>query len=89
MILYFACNLVAISFNFVDFIYYKFTFSRSAVNILESVQHESNKGKLFADFLKNYWYVFLLYFVCAFLWIFLYTRVKVKEKNTNRKECMC
>ena len=33
MILYFACNLVAISFNFVDFIYYKFTFSRSAVNI--------------------------------------------------------
>ncbi|MCT3700144.1 sulfatase [Elizabethkingia anophelis] len=85
MILYFACNLVAISFNFVDFIYYKFTFSRSAVNILESVQHESNKGKLFADFLKNYWYVFLLYFVCAFLWIFLYTRVKVKEKKYEQK----
>ena len=84
-VIYFACNFIAIMFNFVDFIYYKFTFSRSASNVMESVQHESNKAKLFGNFLVSYWYVFLLYFVCAFLWIFLYKRVKVKEREYPNK----
>lgn len=84
-IIYFVCNLIAIAFNFIDFIYYKFTFGRSTMNIFESIEHESNKMRLFFDFLINYWYVFLLYFACAGLWIFLYRKIKVKEKKHTQK----
>lgn len=85
-ILYFICNFIAIAFNFIDFIYYRFTFSRSTMNIFESVEHETNKGRLFMDFLVNYWYVFVLFFVCAGLWIFLYSLVKVKERKYLNKK---
>ncbi|WP_166520514.1 LTA synthase family protein [Elizabethkingia argenteiflava] len=83
--IYFVCNLGAIAFNFIDLIYYRFTFTRSAINILESVQHETNKAKLFVDFLKNYWYIFLLYIICMLIWITLYNFIKVKEKNYTNK----
>ena len=79
---YFATNLVAYATNFIDFIYYKYTFGRSTVTITDSVAHETNKMLLFFNFLANYWHVFLLFFICAFLWIFLYKRVKVKQERT-------
>lgn len=76
--IYMISNSIGISLNFVDFIYYKFTFSRSTVNIFESVENENNKMALFFNFIVNYWYVFVLFFVLLIFWIFLYKRVKVK-----------
>jgi len=80
--LYFATNLIAYSTNFIDFIYYKYTFGRSTVTITDSVAHETNKMLLFFNFLLNYWHVFLLFFICAFVWIYLYKIVKVREERT-------
>lgn len=84
-IIYFACNLFAMVFNYADLIYYKFTLSRSASNLFESLEHETNKVQLFSGFLVRYWYVFVLYFVMAFLWIYFYKQVKVKEKEYASK----
>ncbi len=75
--LYFITNLITISFNFIDFIYYKFTFGRSSINILESIENEQNKSTLGFNFLVNYWYVFVLFFAMAWLWIYLYKKVRV------------
>jgi len=75
--IYFATNLLAYSANFIDFIYYQYTFSRSTRASLDTLENESNKFLLFSRFLVNYWHVFLLFFIVAFLWIWIYKKVNV------------
>lgn len=79
--LYFVTNLLAYSTNFIDFIYYRFNFGRSTIAMTDSIAHESNKGLLFLNFLINYWHVFVLFFICAFLWIFLYKKIKTADEK--------
>lgn len=83
--LYFATNLFAYSFNFVDFIYYKYTQSRSTIAALDVVKHETNLGTLFLSFIIDYWHVFALFFAIAFLWVYLYKRVKIVTVIPNKK----
>lgn len=77
--LYFSTNLLMYSANFIDFIYYRYTFSRSTRASLDTLENESNKSELFFNFLLNYWHVFLLFFALAYIWILLYKRTKVKQ----------
>jgi phosphoglycerol transferase MdoB-like AlkP superfamily enzyme len=81
--LYFAVNLVFYTANFIDFIYYKYTFNRSTRASLDTLQNESNKGSLFLNFLVNYWHVFFLFFLMAFLWMYCYKKVKVKHHESK------
>lgn len=76
---YFIPNLFFFSFNFVDFIYYKYNFSRLTLAAWDVLKHEESKGGMLFRFLITYWHVFLLYIVVAALWIFLYQKVKVKQ----------
>jgi phosphoglycerol transferase MdoB-like AlkP superfamily enzyme len=79
---YFIFNGIAYATNFLDFIYYRFTYTRSTIALLDFVKNESNKGGLFTRFIVTYWHVYLLFFILLFLWIFLYNKVKIK--NTKR-----
>ena len=81
--LYFTVILIFYTANFIDFIYYKYTFNRSTRASLDTLQNESNKGSLFLNFLVNYWHVFFLFFLMAFLWIYLYKKVKVKHHESK------
>ena len=77
--IYFGMNLLAYATNFVDLIYYKFTYARTTTAIINVIEHEVNLTKLFLSFIVDFWYVFILYFLCAWLWIYLYKKVKVKQ----------
>lgn len=77
--LYFTTNLLMYSANFVDFIYYRFTFSRSTRASLDTLENESNKMALLFNFMLNYWHVFFLFFALSYLWILLYKRTKLKH----------
>lgn len=79
--LYFITNLSIYATNFVDFIYYKFTFNRSTRASLDSLENEGNKMELFFNFLVRYWHVFVLFFLLSYLWIYLYKKVKVKTES--------
>lgn len=79
LVFYFISNLAWYATNFIDFIYYGFVYTRSSSNILESVEHESNKLQLLFNFVTSYWYVFLLFVLCALLWVFLYRLVPLKK----------
>ncbi len=74
--LYFIPNLIGYATNFVDFIYYRYNFGRSTIAAVDSLEHESNKGLLFLNFVLNYWHVFLLYFLLAFVWVYSYKKFK-------------
>lgn len=77
--LYFISNLLFYALNFVDFIYYKYNFSRLTLAAWDILKHEESKGGMLFRFLITYWHVFLLYIVVSFLWIYLYQKVKVKH----------
>ena len=79
--LYFIPNLVAYSANFIDFIYYRYTFSRSTRASLDTLENESNKMLLLFDFILNYWHVFLLFFALSFILILLYKKTKILHKT--------
>lgn len=83
---YFVCNLIPYSANFIDFIYYKFTLARTTINVFDTLENESNLSTLFFGFLTRYWYIFLLFFVSAAIWIWLYRKVKIQPQIiTNKK----
>jgi phosphoglycerol transferase MdoB-like AlkP superfamily enzyme len=77
--LYFGSNLVTYATNFIDFIYYKFTFARTTSAALDVLENETNKTKLFLNFLVEYWHVFLLFLLCSLVWLYLYKKVTVKS----------
>ena len=83
--LYFIINLFAYATNFIDFIYYKFTFARTTIVVLNVLKHETNKTVLFLNFLIEYWHVFVLFIVFSALWIFLYKRITVIAFQPTKK----
>lgn len=82
--LYFGTNLLAYATNFVDFIYYKFTFARTTSAVMSVLEHETNKATLFSNFLVEYWHVWVLFLLCAGLWVFLYKKVSVQDFKPTR-----
>jgi phosphoglycerol transferase MdoB-like AlkP superfamily enzyme len=83
--LYFITNLAAYATNFIDFIYYKFTYARTTVVALNVIEHETNKSTLFLSFLIDYWYVFILFILFSVLWIILYRKVRVELAHPPKK----
>lgn len=79
--IYFIFNLTAYAINFVDFIYYRFTFSRTTKVVFETLENETNKSSMFFRFLANYWHVYLLFLLMMVSWIFLYRKVKLNQKR--------
>jgi phosphoglycerol transferase MdoB-like AlkP superfamily enzyme len=77
--LYFSFNLLAYATNFIDFIYYKYTFARTTIVALSVLEHETNKTTLFLSFLIDYWHVLVLLILASALWIYLYKKVKIND----------
>ena len=79
--IYFITNLFAYATNFIDFIYYRYTFSRSTIASVDTLQNESNKMLLFFNFLIHYWDVFFWFFLLSFVWIVLYKKIKIARDH--------
>ncbi|WP_313808184.1 sulfatase-like hydrolase/transferase [Flavobacterium sp.] len=82
--IYFIFNFIAYSANFVDFIYYKYIYSRTTIAVIDVLEHETNKGNMFFRFMVSYWHVYLLFIVLAILWIYLYKFVKVDYQKPEK-----
>jgi phosphoglycerol transferase MdoB-like AlkP superfamily enzyme len=76
---YFATNLLVYATNYIDFIYYKYTYARTTIVALEVIKHETNKKVLLFSFFIDYWHVFVLFVLFSSLWIYLYKKVRIKE----------
>lgn len=79
--LYFVTNLIAYTLNFVDFIYYKYNYSRTTITVFNVLKDESNVAVMLFRFLFTYWHVLLLFILASWLWIFLYKKYKVSTVN--------
>jgi len=84
--LYFITNLIAYATNFIDLIYYKFIYARTTIAVWDSLEHEKDKGGMMLRFLISYWHVYLLFFLMAALWIYLYKKVRVIHEPVNHSK---
>jgi len=80
---YFVTNLIAYSLNFIDFIYYKYNYSRTTITVIDVLKDESNVSGMLFRFLFTYWHVLVLFILAAYLWIYLYKKYKVTASNEN------
>jgi phosphoglycerol transferase MdoB-like AlkP superfamily enzyme len=83
--LYFLTNLIAYLTNYIDFIYYSYTLSRSTIVALNVIEHETNKLVLLFSFLFDYWHVVLLFILFSAFWIYLYKKISVKVFKPSKK----
>ena len=80
---YFITNGIAFSFNFGDFVYFRFSQSRLTSSVLSVVEHESNLTQVFLNSTIQNPMVLISFALCMALWIFLYRRVKVQYRKPH------
>jgi len=80
-------NLVFLSTNFVDFIYFNFTGKRSTWGLITASGMEQELGGLLPSFAKQYWYVVVLFiaFACLF-WKYTPKAKKLTKQVSNKKQ---
>ncbi len=83
--IYFIFNFIAYATNFIDMIYYKFSNFRLTFTVFEEFKNETNGNALLFSFLKDYWYILVLFLVTCYLWIYLYKKVNVKPIEITKK----
>ena len=82
--LYFITNLLAYSTNFIDLIYYRYTYARTTTAVMNVVKHETNLAKLFGSFMVDFWYVFVLFIIFSWLWIYAYKRIHIEVQKPSK-----
>jgi phosphoglycerol transferase MdoB-like AlkP superfamily enzyme len=69
-------NGIALAANVADFIYYKFTLRRTTVSVFGQFQHEQNLGRLFFQFIIDYWYAVLVWCTLMVILVKVYGKIK-------------
>jgi len=86
--LFYLINIAGLLVNFIDLIYFRFTLKRLTAEIFSYLSVGGDFGKLVPQFLRDFWYVpivwgllciLFVYFVCRF-WV-VAPRGKTKGKN--------
>jgi phosphoglycerol transferase MdoB-like AlkP superfamily enzyme len=75
--LYFILNGFGLALNVSDFIYYKFTLRRTTADVFKQFENEANMGKLWFQFLLDYWYAVLFWIFLMVLMVKVYRYIKL------------
>ena len=83
--IFYITNGIAIAFNGMDFVYYRFVNKRATADVFKTFEHDSNNTKVFFRFLADYWPATLFTLFVWFLMVYFYKKVKVeKPGNVNK-----
>ncbi|MDA3853704.1 MAG: sulfatase-like hydrolase/transferase [Bacteroidales bacterium] len=81
--LFIGFNTIAIAASCIDLIYFRFINKRSTYSIFKSLQNEENMGRLWLQFLADYWYVFVLFMAIITALVYSYSLVKPKASQPS------
>jgi arylsulfatase A-like enzyme len=77
--LFVISNSIFIMANCVDIAYYRFTKKRSSSDLFEQIGGQTDMGRLLPQFIKDFWWVLVIYIILIVTLITLYKRVKPIE----------
>lgn len=79
--LFIIINSVALLANCIDLVYFKFTFKRTTADVFNFFGGKigNDVGRLIPVFLKDYWYLFLIWGILTYLLFLLYRKTEKQE----------
>ncbi len=77
-VLFVVTNAAGLAVNVSDIIYYRFTLKRTTSSVFDIFANEENMGRLWLQFLVDYWYALFFWLLLTGLMVFLYGRLKPK-----------
>jgi phosphoglycerol transferase MdoB-like AlkP superfamily enzyme len=82
---FYIINTIALLANFVDMIYFRFTLKRTTADIFNYLGIGGDFDKLVPQFLRDFWYVPLIWILFIVLLIYLASRFKLKASGSKGK----
>ena len=77
MILFFIINGIALASNIADTVYYEFVLRRTGMDVFDQFRNEVNFRHLFAEIIKEYWYMSLIWLFLMAIMVFLYLKFRI------------
>ncbi|MDL2297408.1 sulfatase-like hydrolase/transferase [Bacteroidales bacterium OttesenSCG-928-B11] len=82
---FYTPNILAFAFDFIDIIYSRFTQRRMTFDVFKFAGNEESMGALIPIFLRDYWYVFILFLLIIGLFIFVNVRLGRSQAESNTR----
>jgi phosphoglycerol transferase MdoB-like AlkP superfamily enzyme len=90
-IIFLVTNLVALALNLIDTAYFPYTLRRSTAETFRFFFEKNDAGVLLPLFVKDFWYLFVVFILFAFFINYLYKLIEkklltpfIKEENTAK-----
>ncbi|MFA8449338.1 MAG: LTA synthase family protein [Bacteroidales bacterium] len=79
-ILFYPINIIGIGSNFGDIVYYRFILKRTTADVFHFV-HQEGQGflPLIPQFIKDFWFYFLLWIIVSIVFVYLVQRFKLRK----------
>jgi phosphoglycerol transferase MdoB-like AlkP superfamily enzyme len=84
-VFFYIINTIGLMANFVDLIYFRFTLKRTTADIFTYLGVGGDFDKLIPQFLKDFWYVLVIWILFIVLLIYLSSRFKLKASGSKGK----
>jgi len=85
-VIFISTNLIGLVFNMVDMAYFPYTLRRSTAETFSFFFEKNDAGTLLPLFLKEFWYLFVVFFLFLFLVNWLYKIIEKKMLTPFDKE---
>ena len=82
---FYIINTIGLMANFVDLIYFRFTLKRTTADIFSYLGVGGDFDKLIPQFLKDFWYVLVIWILFIVLLIYLSSRFRLKTTGSKGK----
>lgn len=74
-------TLLSVALNLMDSVYFHFTQKRSTFDLISTFSEGNDVGQLVGTFLKNYWYLILIFLFIVYYSIKIYVRIDRTDKT--------
>jgi phosphoglycerol transferase MdoB-like AlkP superfamily enzyme len=79
--LFYAGNLTGMALNFADIVYFRFTLKRMTGDIFDFVTKNVEMDVLLPQFIKDFWFYFLMFFAMAAGFIMLAKKISFRKRK--------
>jgi phosphoglycerol transferase MdoB-like AlkP superfamily enzyme len=84
-ILFYFSNIVLMIPNFADSAYYPFSLKRMTIDIFKYISTGDDTANMMPQFIRDYWYVFVLWLTGIFILVFIARRIRISTRYVVQK----
>jgi phosphoglycerol transferase MdoB-like AlkP superfamily enzyme len=84
-IIFYISNIILFIPNFADSAYYPFSLKRMTIDIFGYITTGDDTASMMPQFIRDFWYIFILWITSIFLLIFIARRIKITNRYVMQK----